>query len=132
MSRTLSECAAPFYVAQNEGSLSDPNEIVRGSALISYWLASLETLREGWEELKLSDAAVDAQLTPEHLQLLKQYRHTVFHFQASLVQARIVAFERNHAAVGWAIELGTAFEEFFDPHLDAIQVERIRSWLFAD
>lgn len=131
MSRTLSEAAGPFYVRQIEGTLTDPQDILRGSALIAYWFASLHPLCEGWEALKCVDDAVDAQRTPEHLLVLKQYRHTVFHFQHSLTQSRILAFERSHDEIGWAMTLGEAFQHFFDPHLEVIDVERIRSWLFA-
>ena len=131
MSRALSEAAAPYYQRQVSGDLHEPHEMLRGTAFMSYWFASLQTLCEGWEELRLSDSAVDAQRTTDHLLLLKQYRHTVFHFQGNLEQARIVAFERNPDAIDWVLKLGEAFEEFFEPHTDAIQVERIREWLFA-
>jgi hypothetical protein len=131
MSRTLSEAAGGYFAKQAAGALNDPAEVLRYGAFVSYWFASLQTVCEGWEELGLSDPAVDAQLTPNHLLVLKQYRHTVFHFQANLEQARIVAFERSHEHIGWAMALGDAFQQFFDPHLDAIQVDRIRAWLFA-
>jgi len=131
MSRTLSEAAGPYYVRQVEGTLTDPQEILRGSALIAYWFASLQPLCEGWEALKLADDAIDVQRTPEHLLVLKKYRHTVFHFQDNLEQERILAFERSHDEIGWAMKLGEAFQQFFDPHLEVIAVERIRIWLFA-
>lgn len=131
MSRTLSEAAGVYFEREQKGALDDPGDILRFTSFLAYWFASLDTLREGWQSLRLYDASVDQQLTSEHVLVLTQYRHTVYHFQQNMDQARIAAFERSLEHVGWAMSLGEAFQEFFDPHLEAIQVERIRPWLFA-
>jgi hypothetical protein len=130
-SRALSEAAAPFYQLHMDGKLRDPLDSMRSIAFLSYWIASLEVLSEGWTELGLSDAAIDPALTDAHRATLRNYRHTVFHFQADLDEKRIAALTANHAVIGWVFALGEAYQSFFEPHAEGIDVERIRMWLFA-
>jgi hypothetical protein len=129
--RTLSEAAAPYYEQRKAGVEHDPLDVMRATTFISYSIASLHILTEGWQHLKLTDSTIDPLLTRDHVATLKNYRHTVFHFQADLDEKRIRALENDIEAVGWVLDLGAAYQDFFDPHTDAIQVERIRAWLFA-
>ena len=51
----------------------------RAFMYLSYWLAGLYVVSEGWQELKLSDPEVDALLKSPHLEKLKRFRHGVCH-----------------------------------------------------
>ena len=129
-SRTLSEAAVPLVGPFLERAPLGRDDLLRGAALLSYWIASLEVLCEGWAELGLTDAAVDELLTPERRSTLRKYRHTVFHFQGDLEEPRIVALEADPPSVRWVFSLGEAFQAFFERHSDGIDVEHIRPWLF--
>ena len=130
-SRTLSETAVPFVQPIVEGAVQSRDDKFRGIALISYWIASLEVLCEGWDHLRLTDPAVDKLLTDEHRAILRNYRHTVFHFQADLDEGRIGALVASPSAAAWVFALGDAFQTFFDRHSEAIDVDRLRARLFA-
>ncbi|MEX2180716.1 MAG: hypothetical protein WD771_01615 [Gemmatimonadaceae bacterium] len=127
----MSEAAAPYYAERRAGIEHAAHDYFRAGTFISYWVASLHVLTEGWRELKLADPKIDELLTADHVETLKRYRHTVFHFQADLEEKRIHALEGSIETVEWVLALGTAYQDFFDPHNDAIQVELIRPWLFA-
>jgi hypothetical protein len=130
-SRTLSEAAVPFFKAHCAGVRHERDDTLRGIAYLSYWIASLEVLCEGWEELKLFGSAVDPLVTQDHRATLRRYRHTVFHFQADLDEKRIAALTTSSDVMEWVLALGEAYQDFFEHHADAIDVERIRPWLFA-
>jgi hypothetical protein len=79
---------------------------------MSYSYASLYVVVEGWQELKLSDSAVDALLTSPYVNVLKQYRHGVFHYQREMWDERFMAFLREgEASAEWVraahLALGT-------------------------
>ena len=131
-SRTLSESCVPFVGPIFDGQNVGRENKLRATALVTYWIASLEVLCEGWTELRLSDPIVDELLTESHRATLRKYRHTVFHFQADLDEARITALQGSLPAMKWVFDLGSAFQAFFDRHADAIDVESIRPWLFED
>ena len=129
-SRTLCEVCVPFVAPFLEGKELSRNDKFRGIALVSYWIASLEVLCEGWKRLGLSEPVIDGLLTESHKATLRSYRHTVFHFQADLDETRIAAMVGNLEAMRWAFDLGSAFQTFFDHHADGIDVDSIRPWLF--
>jgi hypothetical protein len=130
-SRTLSESAVPYVERHAAGEELSTDDVLRGNALVGYWMASLCVLVEGWERLGLDDAAVSPLLTKHHLQTLQRYRHTMFHFQPSLDAPRILALEEDPKAIRWVFDIGEAFQHYFEPHGEAIHAERIRDWLFA-
>jgi hypothetical protein len=130
-SRTLSESAVPFVQAFFDGASQSRDDRMRAIALLSYWIASLEVLCEGWTSLSLSDKDVDRLLTDERRKTLRDYRHTVFHFQEDLDEKRIIAFIGSRSAVGWVFAMGEAFQVFFEQHSEAINVDHVREWLFA-
>jgi len=56
------------------------NEMVRASAHLAVYLASLYTLIEGWRKWNFADPEVDRLLEDAgKVQRLKEFRHTVFH-----------------------------------------------------
>lgn len=130
-SRTLSEAAVPFVERYAAGEEINAADVLRGNALVGYWMASLCVLAEGWAKLKLDDPDVSRLLTKRHLQTLQRYRHTMFHFQSDLDEPRIGALEKDSSAMKWVFDIGDAFQSYFDPHDEAIQVEKLRGWLFA-
>jgi hypothetical protein len=130
-SRTLSEAAVPFVAAHYAGTLSDKHDTFRAIAFITYWIASLHVLSEGWQRLGLQDPGIDPLLSEEHLETLRRYRNTVFHFQADLDDPRVNALSGNPETVSWVFALGTAYQDFFRHHDETIDVERIREWLFS-
>lgn len=69
----------------SEAIRRDPHRIL---AAISYSLASLHVVIEGYETLDLSDSRVDQLLSSPHVGLLRRYRNGVFHFQRTLVNDR--------------------------------------------
>ena len=129
-SRTLGESAIPFVQTFFAREPQSSDDKMRAIALVSYWIASLQVLCEGWDTLGLVDTDINLLLTDEHRRTLKSYRHTVFHFQADLDEKRIGALAGSHDEVGWAFALGHAFQVFFDKHSEAINVELLRDWLF--
>jgi hypothetical protein len=130
-SRTLSESAVPFVELLFEGAPQSRDDKFRGIALISYWIASLEVLCEGWKDLVLTDPTVDELMTDDHRDTLRRYRHTVFHFQPDLDERRIGALAGSPDAMAWVFALGEAFQGFFEHHSEEIDVEHLGFWLFA-
>jgi len=57
----------------------------RSVAMMGYWLAALYVVVEGWQALRLSDAAVDALLGSPHIAILRRLRNGFFHCQSSLL-----------------------------------------------
>lgn len=104
-----------------------------------HWLASLCVVVEGWEELKLSDVAVDALLseggdpkvegTLRHG--LQRFRNGVFHFQArGTDDPRFKRFWEDDV-IKWAVPLERAFERFFREAWGT-QQQSIDTWLHRD
>ena len=130
-SRTLSEACVPFVAAHRAETPQNRDDAFRGIAFLSYWISSLEVLSEGWTDLGLKDSAIDPLLSAAHRETLRKYRHTIFHFQADLDEKRLMAMTQSHEAVGWVFDLAAAYQDFFEHHSESIDVEHIRSWLFA-
>ena len=86
-----------------------------------HWLASLCAVIEGWEELVLSDNAVDELLRqggdpmePGTLRYrLQRFRNGVFHFQATGTDDPRFKEFWNDEVIRWAVPLERAFERFF-------------------
>jgi phage/plasmid-associated DNA primase len=87
-------------------------------------------LSDAWSDLRLKEARIDRLLTSEHLSVLKRYRNAVFHYQKDIHDSRVTDFTKS-GPVQWVMELGDAYQEFFDRHNEEIDVEAIRDWLFA-
>jgi hypothetical protein len=81
---------------------------------LSYWLAALYIVTEGWQALKLSDERVDARLTDEALTRLRQFRNAVLHYQPEYVDKRVQSVFNDLEGVSrWAHELHDAYSAFF-------------------
>lgn len=76
----------------------------RWFGLMCYWYASFHVVIEAWDELQLSDPVIDRLLAhPKNFRtLLRRYRNGVFHFQGSVIDARIIDFlQHGPAQVCW-------------------------------
>jgi len=131
LERYFAQTLAMWAEAQRHGDLADAlrqqdgplppaldNEIYKAAAFVGHWLASLCPVIEGWEELKLRDAEVDALLLEGAASgtrsRLYRFRHGVFHFQRDLDDARFTdMMDELGEARAWAVRLEAAFERFF-------------------
>lgn len=87
----------------------------RAFMYLSYWLAGLYVVCEGWQELKLSDPEIDALLKSPHLEALKRYRHGVYHYQADYFDERFMkALVLGKNFDDWVDSLTRAFVSYFD------------------
>lgn len=94
-------------------------EALHAFMFMSYWFATLYVVVEGWQELGLSDPAVDELLTESHLALLRRYRHGVFHFQADYFDKRYRDFtDLGQAGSTWVNKLHGAFTAYFTRWMD--------------
>ncbi len=86
---------------------------------MSYWYSALFVVVEGWQELKLQDARIDALLSDaSKLGLLRRYRNGVFHFQKKYFDDRFVdLISKDDGFVTWIRnlnqEIGRWFLEWF-------------------
>lgn len=81
---------------------------------LSYWLASLYVVIEGWKELRLRDNRIDALLNPSNVKLLRRYRNGVFHFQKDYFDERFMGFLRDGInRIEWIRGLHKEFERYF-------------------
>ena len=94
-------------------SWADPKAL-HAFMFMSYWYATLYVVAEGWQELRLSDPAVDALLSTPQLALLRRYRNGVFHFQKDYCDDRYRGlFDQGQAAKKWVNDLHHAFTAYF-------------------
>jgi hypothetical protein len=82
---------------------------------LSYWLATLYVIVEGWAELKLADRKIDELIQNRtRVNLLRRFRNGVFHFQPDYFSSRAAGFLSGRKEHGlWAQRLHEAFGEFF-------------------
>ena len=92
----------------------------RRFGLMCYWYASLHIVTEAWDQLKFSDPVIDQLLThpKDFRKLLRRYRNSVFHFQRSVIDRKILYFLAEGAAhVYWIHALHIEFVRFFAEYL---------------
>ena len=79
-----------------------------------YWYASAYTVVEGFVELGLKDARVEAFLAQTvYVDKLKRFRNGVFHFQKKLMDERFLDFIALPDGGKWLTELWHALGDFF-------------------
>jgi hypothetical protein len=80
---------------------------------LSYWLAGLHVVVEGWDELRLRDERVDAILDDSgHRLLLRRFRNGVFHYQPSIFDERFTNVANvSEEILPWCVELTDAFRD---------------------
>lgn len=102
--------------------------------LLSFWLASLWVLVEGWKELGLSHSGVDPYLADSRLALLRRFRHYVFHFQSDYDSPKQRdLYEEQGAHLTWVLTLASTLNDVFLPHYHAPDPARLLRWvMFGD
>lgn len=89
-------------------------------AYVAYWFASLYVVVEGWKELRLSDPAVDKLLMSEYVDILRRFRNGVFHYQKDYFDGRLMDLVDNEEAIEWAVQLHSAFGDYFLRRFDEL------------
>lgn len=87
---------------------------------MSLWYGLLYVIIEGWESLKLNDAAIDGLLKSPNSDLLKRYRNAAFHYpkKRQYHDERFEKFFKEKTTVKWVRELNSEFSRYF---LDALK-----------
>lgn len=80
---------------------------------MSYWYASLYVVVEGWQELGLSEPAVNELLSSSNVEFLKKYRHGVFHFRRKYFdEARFGPIIETEGTVNWIRTLHSSIGDY--------------------
>lgn len=85
-------------------------------ALMSAYYASLKVVVDGWLGIPLSDASVNELLAsnPRYLNLLREFRNCVFHYQPSFMDKRTMNLLREgERVVHWMFFLHEEFCRFY-------------------
>lgn len=85
-------------------------------AFMSQWYASLWVVVEGWKNLKTKDDEIEFLIArhPQFCQLLKKFRHGVYHCRPTLLDEESLAFvKQGQAAAYWAAALHEEFQRFY-------------------
>lgn len=78
---------------------------------LSVWYSLLRVVVEGYQELKLSDPAVDEYLQKaEYTEALRRFRNAIFHYQPDPFSEKLMAFLQLQDATDWARGLNLALE----------------------
>ena len=90
---------------------------------MSHWYATLYVVVEGWRELDLHAPEIDRLLESPNVEMLKRYRHGVYHFQKTYFDKRYMPFMNSPGAVLWVRGLHQAFFTYLgvwfkEHHLD--------------
>lgn len=97
-----------------ENKISDEFFKIESRLYMSYWYGGLYVVIEGWKQLKLSDTEIDLLLKSKNVELLKQYRNGVFHFQKNYDDKRSLNFiTQGENCVEWIRRLNREFGRFF-------------------
>jgi hypothetical protein len=88
---------------------------IRGYAYLSYWYAALYVVVEGWQKLGLYDDEIDRLLESPNVELLKLYRHGVFHFHEDYFNESLTLplIETGDNPVEWVRALSSALGRWF-------------------
>lgn len=78
------------------------------------WYALLQVVVEGYVELRLSDAEVDALLADEAMtRALRRFRNAVFHYQHDPLDRRLLEFLEAKDSERWVHRLHAALGRYF-------------------
>jgi hypothetical protein len=78
-----------------------------------YWYSSIYVVIEGFRELKLKDAKIEALLESPNVEALRLMRNATFHFQEEFLSPKMYRFMKSTDSVPWISALTEAFSEFF-------------------
>lgn len=80
---------------------------------MSYWYAALFVVVEGFKELNLRDAKLDALLQSPNVEFLRRYRNGVDHFQEDYFDRRFTEIMGPPESATWVRNLHSEFGRFF-------------------
>ena len=81
-------------------------------AVLYYWYGALFVVKEGYDELRLSDSQVDALLAVgANVEALRRCRNGVFHFQKTYFDERFLGLMRQPNFVRWVYDLTDTFRQ---------------------
>src|SRR5450755_4459353 len=87
---------------QFEASSDGPTPFGPWFALGAHWYGSLYVVVEGWKELGLKDAIIDALLShAAYPNLLRQFRNGVYHYQSKIMAPKLLQFIARTRHVLW-------------------------------
>lgn len=78
-----------------------------------YWYSGLYVVIEGYRELQLQDAKIEALLQSPNVDALRLLRNATFHFQKEFFSPKMMRFIGSGDSVPWVRSLTEAFSEFF-------------------
>ena len=79
-----------------------------------YWYSGLYVVIEGFRELNLKDAKIEALLQSPNVEALRLARNATFHFQNDgFISKKVHPFLKSKDCVPWVHSLTEAFSEFF-------------------
>jgi hypothetical protein len=89
------------------------------ASVVYYWYGALYVVKEGYDELGLHDAEVDALLADTvKMDALRRCRHGIFHFQRTYFDERFIELMREDGFVQWVRELTDAFGRCIKREMD--------------
>jgi hypothetical protein len=86
---------------------------VDDNVFMYYWYSSIYVVIEGFKELKLKDAKIEALLQSPNVEALRLMRNATFHFQKEFISQKMYPFLDSKDSVPWVRSLTAAFSEFF-------------------
>jgi len=86
---------------------------------LTFWIASLYVLIEGYETLKIHDGILDSLKSFER-DRLRLFRNAVFHFQFDYAK-HLQIFDGTGDFLNWAEELQEEFDDYFAAHYGLTQ-----------
>lgn len=95
---------------------------------LSVWYSLLRVVVEGYQELKLSDPAIDEFLNrTDYVDALRRFRNAIFHYQTDPLSDKLMAFLELEESTKWAIGLNKAMESYFQKALPIEEtIERLK------
>ena len=87
--------------------------LIRPFMWLALWLSLLYVVAEGYQELGLSDPAIDKMLASPHLDLLRRFRNGAFHYQRDYFDPRFTDVFSSDAVRDWSVQLHDEFRRFF-------------------
>ncbi|MEM3609484.1 MAG: hypothetical protein QW076_01050 [Candidatus Anstonellales archaeon] len=87
--------------------------LIETDMYMSLWYGLLYVVIEGWQELELKDTMVDSLIKNKNTDLLKNYRHGVFHFHKIDSDIKFEKFFQEETTVEWIRTLNREFGRWF-------------------
>jgi hypothetical protein len=97
---------------QGPAKVDDDNWTVQ-FLYMGLWYGCLRVVAEGWQELGLSDTAIDELIASPNLSLLQRFRNAVFHYQKDYWSPKFLEFVQEEDSAIWVRTLNAEFSRWF-------------------